>query len=171
MKRQMNNSLKESLSLMMLLFISINGHAQPINAKKDNRIYTSIDLTQYGRQYRIAYDFYTKKNKCIGFSIAQVGGISKDAETKTYYFDQEACRINLGFRFTNYLYTSKRVGLFGLLSAGVSYNTFITGEHLVLPSLHLGMGVDFILIKSSGVRLEAGYGAPYMASAGYFFKF
>lgn len=171
MRNQFANNLKVNISLILVFLINTNVKAQESAIKKDSRLYTSIDLTQYGSQIRIAYDFYNKNKKCIGFSIAQVGGISKESDASAYYFDLSACRINVGFRFTNYLYNSKRANIFGLLSAGVSYNTFITGEHLILPSLHLGMGVDIIIVKGSGVRLEAGYGAPYMASVGYFFKF
>jgi hypothetical protein len=170
MMKKLNITLLK-LSILLSLFLLCFNYcrAQDVIDTKEDKLITSVDLTQYGSQIRIAYDFYTKHNKCIGFSISQAGGIYKEADA--YFYDIQDCRINLSFRFTNYLYQSKRANIFGLFSAGVSYNTFITGEHMVLPSLHLGMGVDLPIIKSSGVRLEAGYGSPYLASAGYFFKF
>lgn len=170
----MKINLKQPIKIGLILLVSTATNskiiAQEINKNRDNRVYSSLDLTVYGWQGRLAYDFYTKKGNCLGISVAQVSGLKQSAEEGTIYYNLQDIRLNLSVRYTSYLYQRKRISFFGTFQAGISYNTVLTGEELILPSFRTGLGMDFILIKGSGLRIEAGPGAPYAASIGYFFS-
>lgn len=167
----MNKKLQKfGVSLLILLCIKSNLKAQENSVDKKRRVYTSTDLTFQGLQGRLAYDFYTKNENCFGFSIAQLGGIKRQQEDNTAYYNLEDIRLNLSFRYTIDLYDYNRLRLFGIFQVGVSYNTILTGDQMILPSFRAGGGADITLYKSSGVRLEAGIGSPYFVSLGYFFS-
>jgi len=157
------------LSVIIMYGININVIAQEIAVKKESRVYTSTDITANGLQGRVAYDFFTNKGNCLGFSIAQLGGLKRMNEDNTIYYNPEDIRLNLSFRYTKDLIERKRLQLFAIVQAGISYNTNLTGDPLLLPSFRIGGGTDIILFKSSGIRLEAGMGSPYFVSIGYFF--
>jgi hypothetical protein len=90
----------------------------------------------------------------------------------TIYYDLDEVRLNISFRHSNTIFESKIVDAFFILKAGISYNSAYNNKTtLILPSFNVGGGLDIKLIKSSGIRLEAGIGSPYCASLGYFFKF
>lgn len=144
--------------------------AQSKDEKNNSRTCVSVDLTNYGPQLRVAYDYNTRKGKRIGFSIAQVGGINNIPGDPTIYLSTEEIRINISGRYTNYLFKNKWLNIFGIAQAGISYNTVWTGDKLILPSFRVGMGSDVIIYKNSGIRLEWGLGSPYVMSAGYFFN-
>ena len=145
--------------------------AQSTDDKNNSRTCVSSDLTNYGPQLRVAYDYTTMKGKRIGFSIAQVGGINNIPGDPTIYLSTEEIRINISGRYTNYLFKNKWLNIFGIAQVGISYNTVWTGDKLILPSFRVGMGSDVIIYKNSGIRLEGGLGSPYVVSAGYFFNF
>jgi hypothetical protein len=168
--RKLHHQLQKIvLILIIICSIKSNMKAQEIPYKKESRIYTSTDVTFNGLQGRIAYDFYTAKGNCLGFSIAQLGGLKRMNEDNTIYYNIEDIRLNLSFRYTKDLIERKRLKLFAIVQTGISYNTNLTGEQLLLPSFRVGGGSDIILFKSSGIRLEAGIGSPYFVSIGYFF--
>lgn len=161
-------------SLIIITFLSFHFEieAQEIKTKKDNRIYTSIDYTIFGPQGSLAYDFYTLKGRCFGFSVSQAMGFYQINQDPTIYYDMNEIRLNLSFRHTNTIFESKVVDAFFILKAGISYNSLLNNNTtLILPSFNVGSGLDIKLIKSSGIRLEAGIGSPYCASIGYFFKY
>ncbi len=168
--RKMHYQLpKIVLVLIIIHSIKSNVKAQETPLKKESRIITSTDVTFYGLQGRIAYDFYTAKGNCLGFSIAQLGGLKTMDDDNTIYYNLEDIRLNLSFRYSKDIFEYKRLRLFAIVQAGISYNTNLTGDQLLLPSFRVGGGTDFILFKSSGIRLEAGMGSPYFVSIGYFF--
>lgn len=144
--------------------------AQDTILLKESRIYTSADMAIGGPQCRVAYDFYTIKGNCFGFSIAQLGGLKQMDKEKTVYYDFEDIRLNLSFRYTKVLFVHPRYRYFSLFQAGISYNTNLSGEVLILPSIRAGAGVDVLIYKSTGIRLEGGIGSPYFVSVGYFFS-
>ena len=168
--RKMPNLLQKiSFSLLIILSVKSNLKAQEDEVKKERKIYTSTDLTIYGLQGRLAYDFYTAKGNCFGVSVSQIKGIKRENEDNTMFYNLEEIRLNLSVRYTRDIYTYNRLHLFGIFQAGISYNTILTGEQLILPSLRVGGGTDITIYKSSGIRLEAGVGSPYFVSIGYYF--
>ena len=169
--RKMPNLLQKiSFSLLIILSVKSNLKAQEDEVKKERKIYTSTDLTIYGLQGRLAYDLYTTRGNCFGVSVSQIKGIKRENEDNTMFYNLEEIRLNLSVRYTRDIYTYNRLHLFGIFQAGISYNTILTGEQLILPSLRIGGGTDITIYKSSGIRLEAGVGSPYFVSLGYFFK-
>jgi len=164
--------LKSGILLVLLINIHQDTNGQTYYSNRDNRIFTSVDLTFLGPQVSLAYDFYTKKERCFGFSISQARGLEQKNGEPTYYYNPNDMRLNFSFRYTNHIFESKIVDAFFIMKAGLSYNTALgEGSHLILPSFNVGGGVDLKVFKSSGVRLEAGLGSPYCASIGYFFKY
>lgn len=167
-----NKTLKNSIIIIALIVLHTEIKAQEIKNKKDNRLYTSIDLTVFGPQGSLAYDFYTKKGRCFGFSVSQAKGLYQNNQDPTIYYDLDEVRLNISFRHSNTIFESKIIDGFFILKAGISYNSAYNNKTtLILPSFNVGGGLDIKLIKSSGIRLEAGLGSPYCASLGYFFKF
>jgi hypothetical protein len=167
-----NKTLKNSIIIFTLIIFHAEIKAQEIKNKKDNRLYTSIDLTIFGPQVSLAYDFYTDKGRCFGFSVSQAKGLYQNNQDPTIYYDLDEVRLNISFRHSNTIFESKIVDAFFILKAGISYNSAYNDKTtLILPSFNVGGGLDIKLIKSSGIRLEAGIGSPYCASLGYFFKF
>ena len=165
-------TIKNYIIIISFITFHFETTAQEIKPKKDNRLFTSIDLTVFGPQGSLAYDFYTNKGRCFGFSISQLGGWYKINQDPTIFFGTQDFRLNMSFRHTNTIFESKIVDAFFILKAGISYNSaFNNNSYYILPSFNVGSGLDIKLIKSSGIRLEAGIGSPYCASLGYFFKF
>jgi hypothetical protein len=169
----MNTKTIKSISIIIIFLIfHFEIKAQEIKSKKDNRIYTSIDYTIFGPQGSLAYDFYTLKGRCFGFSVSQAMGLYQINKDPTIYYNMNEIRLNLSFRHTNTIFESKVVDAFFIIKAGISYNSlYDKNTVLILPSFNVGSGLDIKLIKSSGIRLEAGIGSPYCSSIGYFFKY
>jgi hypothetical protein len=165
---------RKILKLISILLIAMNCtiKAQQESSKKENRIYTSLDLTVFGPQVSLAYDFYTKNEKCYGFSISQARGLERYGDDATVYYNSKNMRLNFSCRYSNIIFNSKVIYAFYIIKAGVSYNSVLDeGNAMILPSFNVGAGLDIKIVKSGGLRLESGIGAPYFASVGYFFKY
>jgi hypothetical protein len=63
---------KVTVIIMIVIVTSSNLTAQEFIARKERKLFTSTDITIKGFQGRVAYDFYTAKGNCIGFSLAQL---------------------------------------------------------------------------------------------------
>lgn len=160
---------KTSVTLFVILSAKFNLMAKEFEVKKQNKVYSSTDVTILGIQGRLAYDFYTAKGHCFGVSISQLGGLKRVQDDNTIFYNLQDIRLNLSARYTKKLFENNRISSFGIFQAGISYNTILTGEQLILPSFRMGCGLDITIFKESGVRLEAGIGSPYFVSIGYFF--
>jgi hypothetical protein len=111
--RKMPNLLQKiSFSLLIILSVKSNLKAQEDEVKKERKIYTSTDLTIYGLQGRLAYDFYTAKGNCFGVSGSQIKGIKRENEDNTMFYNLEEIRLNLSVRYTRDIYTYNRLHLF-----------------------------------------------------------
>jgi hypothetical protein len=164
-----NILLKTTVTFFVILNTNLNLKAQEYQYKSPKRIYASADLTALGKQGRLSYEFYTPNGRCFGISIAQLGGLTRMNDDKTLFYKVSDIRLNLSASYTIDVYEHRRVRLFEIFQAGISYNTILTGEQLILPSFRAGVGIDFTIYKESGLRLEAGIGSPYALSIGYFF--
>jgi len=159
------------LSILSAFFLLFNhSSAQETNFIKGSKIYTSADITIRGPQVSIAYDFCNSEGSCFGLSVSQLDGIQRYANDNTLYYNSSQVRLNVSVRYSKVFFNSHTINTFYILKSGLSYNTkLIEGSTLILPSFNVGGGIDIKLIKSSGIRIEAGIGAPYLGSIGYFF--
>lgn len=131
----------------------------------------SADATVFGPQGRIACDIKMPEKYEIGLSFAYAGLVAS-GDRNTLVFSQNDYRINASIRALQHFDLSRWAKPFVTAQVGISYNKvenfILQGGYL--PSFRFGAGMDFHIIKSAGLRVEAGFGSPYFGSAGLFFK-
>lgn len=159
---------KMYITIIMLSAYINNSEAQIKPTNTQNRIITSVDFTSIGPQGSIAYDFYCKNGTFVGFSFSQQGGFSQ-LNDDSWYYNSNDVLANFNCRITYTYLDTKVFRTFIIGKAGLAYNTK-NGKGLpkFFPTLNLGAGADIYIVKSSGLRLEAGLGMPHFISIGYF---